>query len=128
MKSLIAVLALGLLLAASQVQAAEQITGATLLEQCRAAVARFEGAALAPESNIASAFCLGYLAGVEHLYTFMQSAGPPPRFCLPADTPMGQVARTVTTYLRAHPERQQVNGITAVLLALGEAYPCPGPR
>ena len=128
MKSLIAVLALGLLLAASQGQAAEQITGATLLEQCRAAVARFEGAALPPESNIASAFCLGYLAGVEHLYTFMQSADPPPRFCLPADTPMGQVARTVTTSLRAHPERQPGNGITAVLLALGEAYPCPGPR
>jgi hypothetical protein len=124
MKLRTAVFALGLLLA-SQAAAAEQLTGATLLEQCHAAVARFEGAVLPPEGNIASAFCLGYLAGVEHLYTFMQSADPPPKFCLPADTPMGQVARTVTSYLRAHPEDQHVNGITTVLLALGEAYPCP---
>jgi hypothetical protein len=128
MKPLSLTLALGLLLAASTVQAAEPITGGTLAEQCHAAMNRLEGKALPPEGNIASAFCLGYLAGVEHLYTFMQSADPPPKFCLPADTPMGQVARTVTSYLRAHPEDQQINGIAAVLLALEEAYPCPSTR
>jgi Rap1a immunity proteins len=107
MKMMYGLMVAGLLLAASQASAADQITGVTLAEQCHAAVNRLEGKTLPPEGNIASSFCLGYLAGIEHLYTFLQSADPPPKFCLPEGTDIRHIVRTVMSYMRAHPEQQQ---------------------
>jgi hypothetical protein len=78
MKMMSGLLVAGLLLAASQALAAEPITGATLAEQCPAALERLDGQATAPDAAMAAAFCLAYLAGIQHLHQLATDSGFPP--------------------------------------------------
>ena len=124
MKMMSGLLVAGLLLAASQALAAEPITGATLAEQCPAALERLEGQATAPDEAMAAAFCLAYLAGIQHMHQLATDSGFPPLFCVPEDTDISHVVRVVVSALREHPESHRLAGVVVVTEALKTAYPC----
>ena len=61
----------------------------------------------------------GFVAGVADIATAEKLICPPPT------TSVGQISRTVTTYLKDNPEKELDNsGYTIVLDALKDEFPC----
>lgn len=69
--------------------------------------------------------CLTYVLGVVDAYvaTTMASFGQT-HLCFPPQVSNQQIANVAIAYLHAHPEQQDTNAATTVILAIQAAYPC----
>jgi hypothetical protein len=71
------------------------------------------------------AACLGYVIGVVDAYSAaLVASGRPLAFCVPAGTTNDQIAQTIVTYLRAHPQEGQSNAASVVMAGLSMSYRC----
>jgi hypothetical protein len=78
--------------------------------------------AVCSENNAA---CLTYVLGVVDAYvaTTIASFGQS-HLCFPPQVSNQQIANVAIAYLHAHPEQQDANAATAVILGIQAAYPC----
>lgn len=72
-----------------------------------------------------SAWCIGYLTGIDEMRRF--SAMPPhrPTDCMPEGVTMVQMKGVVVQYLQEHPEELHYSSVVLVHNALKHAFPCP---
>jgi hypothetical protein len=70
--------------------------------------------------------CSGYIMAAIDLDEYLTGAGiiKKPLFCMPENVPMSQVNAVVTSYIKAHPEREDDSAAMLVIDALGGKFPC----
>jgi len=69
--------------------------------------------------------CLTYILGAADAFSAaLTAAGRPQVFCFPQGTTNDDIARSVVTHLRAHPEEGRTNAALVILAGLTEAYGC----
>lgn len=70
--------------------------------------------------------CLGYIAGVVDYHVVLQSLGtiPSTDFCLPEDLKVEEAAIRVLAYIKNKPEHAGFIAAPAIVMALGQVYPC----
>ena len=101
-----------------------------LFTQCSKAVAMTDateesGQRFSPEDYVQASFCLGYLSGFLDMHAICQvTAGHRGLFCLPGGAISAQAARVIVKYLQEHAEKLHEDGVTLIILALEEAFPC----
>src|SRR6266542_1625854 len=104
--------------------------GNKLFTQCSKAVAMTDateesGQRFSPEDYVQASFCLGYLSGFLDMHALCQvTAGNRVAFCVPNGVLSGHAARVVVQYLQTHAEKLHEDGVTLIILALKEAFPC----
>jgi hypothetical protein len=74
--------------------------------------------------------CLGYIAGVVDYHVVLQSLGtiPSTDFCLPEDLKVEEAAIQVLAYMKNKPEHAGFIAAPAIVMALGQVYPCVRKR
>jgi hypothetical protein len=68
--------------------------------------------------------CADYIAGVVDTLMVMNHATPGNWICPPNNMELGQAIDVTMNYLRAHPEKRQVNAASMAFTALIRAFPC----
>lgn len=72
-----------------------------------------------------NATCFNYIKGVFDLHqTLVGRKIIEPQFCKPTDVKLGELVRTVITYIEANQEKAEMTASSLILPALGEAFPC----
>lgn len=95
---------------------ADFLSGNKLLEFC--------------ESDTPAEFgqCLGYIASASDTHATWVDWGDMTRqMCIPPHATGGQLYQVVLKFLKEHPETLHLAAGSLVLIALGEAFPCPQP-
>jgi Rap1a immunity proteins len=71
-------------------------------------------------------FCLGYVAGIIDYHLLLQSFGTAPTvaICLPDGVSVERAAFVVLSYLKSQPQNGSFVAAPAVVMALGQHYPC----
>jgi Rap1a immunity proteins len=78
-----------------------------------------------------SAWCSGYLLGIDDMRKFSATLPHRPTDCMPEGVTMVQVKRVVVDYLQEHPEELRYSSVVLVHNALKHAFPClaqPAPQ
>jgi hypothetical protein len=106
---------------------AEEIRGdgTELLRYC---IESSPGDALGPTK---SAWCIGYLLGIDDMRRFSAMLPNRPTDCIPEGVTMVQMKRIVVNYLQEYPEELHYSSVVLVHNALKHAFPCtaqPAPR
>jgi hypothetical protein len=84
-----------------------------------------------PVGTAKSAWCVGYLLGIDDMRRFSTSLPNRPTDCRPEGVTMVQVKRIVVDYLQEHPEELHYSSVVLVHNALKHAFPCtaqPAPK
>jgi len=69
--------------------------------------------------------CVGYLLGTVEMILLVHEIGTDAAFpCLPDNVIVRQYKDIVVRWLKDHPELRHEGALTAVILALKEAFPC----
>jgi hypothetical protein len=87
---------------------ANAISGNELAQSCRG-----------QEENSRWGFCVGYVVGV-----IDQSRESEPPLCVPAEAIQSQVARVVTKWIEANPDKLHFSANSLVYAALNESFTC----
>ena len=100
-------------------------TGEQLLKNCDSYIS-YMGNKKIPDSNFAHdmGICIGFIDGV--IYTHSVTRTGSPIWCLPNNVTSDQVIRVLVNHLRENPDDQKKNIGTVVLVAMVNAFPCPG--
>jgi hypothetical protein len=70
-------------------------------------------------------FCLGYFTALREVQDETQSF---PGICIPGSVSNGQAVLVFLKFADTHPERLHLNGVTQILTAWREAFPCSQPQ
>jgi len=97
------------------------VRGKELLEQC--SVPQLTEASIIPHK-----FCEAYIMGVLdlHLLSVIQT-GKHVNICIKKDTTIDDISPSVTNWITAHPEQQNLPASLLIILALREKLPCSKP-
>ncbi len=78
------------------------------------------------EGTVKDVACLYYISGVHESYDVLVAAAQAKRlYCQPSGATNGQLYLVTKKYLDAHPEELHLPASYLVLMAFGEAWPCP---
>ena len=102
--------------------------GENLLHDCNDAVEFFNKDDIRGKAATAS-HCLGFISGVDDSLTYVElQGGTKVPYCKPSGVNVGQEARIANKYMNDHPEKLNLPGVTLVINALREAYPCENKK
>ena len=75
-------------------------------------------------STDSASFCFAYIAAVYDRVRAYETWLSIREFCIPADTPQGELRDVVVAHIEAHPNDRLGQGASVVIRALKEHYPC----
>ncbi len=100
-------------------------TGAEVLTRCLAAKNVLDGRTASKDESNAAMWCIGYLSGMVDGIVTMTGHLSSKKICLPSNGLSSQQSvKTVTDWLIANPKYHAESGRSAVIIALGTAFPC----
>jgi hypothetical protein len=94
------------------------LDGNLLLRGCSAAVSMSDSKNF-DDNTMEAGYCLGLVQGISGLVDERYET------CPPSNVPNMQLARVVAKYLRENPKELHQHTSLLVVLALGDAWPCP---
>jgi hypothetical protein len=75
--------------------------------------------------NLDTMYCVGYVTGTLDSYlAIVDAMGSPPLFCVDPGVSGGQLTLVVKKHIKNKPALLNLSGAKAVIIALGEAFPC----
>jgi len=116
-----------LALTAGNTPAIFRADGHTLLAECGEVISFLE-AGIDSATGMGASYCLGMVSGMLSLNTIYQAQQQRQLlFCPPRSRVItnAEAARTVVEYLKAHPERLNLDHPSLMFFAFEDAWPCP---
>jgi hypothetical protein len=100
-------------------------TGADLLQKCDSYIS-YMGNKKIPDNNFAHemGICAGFIDGVVYTHNVVRSGSP--IWCLPNNVDSDQVIRVIVKHIRDNPDDLNKDLGTITLVAMLDAFPCPG--
>ena len=123
MKVLVAVM---VLVAALSLLLAPTFDYASAMERAEELARKCSGEGDSPKKMLGRTHCISYITGMVDAYLLITGVAPQARFiCLPEDGISGdQAVKIFVKWVKNHPEGQQMLAKSAVLVSLGNAFPC----
>ena len=104
-------------------------TGRDVLARCLAATKVLQGRTSTRDEADAGMWCIGYVSGMVDGITTMTSHLPSKKICIPPNGLSSEESvKIVTDWLMANPGALAESGRSAVVIAIGTAFPCQAKR
>lgn len=101
-------------------QTGHTTTGTDFRDQCEAAIHH--------ETDIKAGLCIGFLNAYQQLAEMLPPSASVKLECWPNGATPVQIAKIVTKYLDAHPEKLHLPAAQLIYDATYEAFPCPAEK
>ena len=119
---------LAILIGGAAPVSAEYFTGEKVYSDCKAALELLDNEKIVADDvqKHMSGVCIGYIAGVVDFHDSLKSYGilPRPLYCMPKDTEIAQLVRTLVDYFSTHPKTLRSLGSSQALRAFIDTFPC----
>jgi hypothetical protein len=99
---------------------------ASAMERAYALALKCSGEGNSQRERLGRTHCRSYITGMVDAYMLITGVAPQARFiCLPEEGVAGdQAVKIFVKWVRSHPEGQDMPAKSAVLVSLGNAFPC----